>query len=486
MDKKLNMEKLIAFCRSRGFIYSGSEIYGGLANTWDYGPLGVEIKNNIKNAWWKFFVHEDKNSVGMDGGILMNPNVWVASGHVAGFSDPLMDCKACKTRHRADNLISNSKKGRDIDPDTFSVEELENFIQEKKIGCPNCGKIDWTQIRQFNLMFKTSRSAVADTENTVYLRPETAQSQFVNFQNLQRTSRMKIPFGVGQIGKAFRNEITPGNFIFRTVEFEQMEYQLFCSDADSLNFYEIYKKKAMEFYTQRLGIRKENLRFKDHVNLVHYAKAAVDAEYAYPTKDELVVRPQTTVSKNKASSSGAGVTLAPWWGEIGGTHHRGTYDLGNHQNHSNKSMEYQDPVTGEKFVPTVIESSHGADRVLLAVIADAYHEEEIDGETRIVLKIKYDMAPYKLAVLPLQKKELGEKAEEVFNIVAKKFATTYDETGSIGKRYRRQDEIGTPFCVTVDFQTLEDGKVTIRNRDTMQQERVEIDNITSWIAGKLE
>jgi len=455
MEKNmLTMEKLIAFCRSRGFIYSGSEIYGGLANTWDYGPLGVEIKNSIKQAWWKFFVHEDKNSVGMDGGILMNPNVWVASGHVAGFSDPLMDCKSCKTRQRADNLISNSKQGKEIDPDAMSVEELEKFILDNKLVCPNCGKIDWTNIRQFNLMFKTSRSAVADVENTVYLRPETAQSQFVNFQNLQRTSRLKLPFGVGQIGKAFRNEITPGNFIFRTVEFEQMEYQLFCKEQESMDFYNEYKQKANEFYTKRLGIKQENIRFENHENLAHYAKAAVDAEYLYPFG----------------------------WGEIGGTHHRGTFDLGNHQRDSKKSMEYQ-PEGAEKFVPTVIESSHGCDRIFLATLLDAYNEEEVSpGDTRVVLKLKPNLAPYTVAVLPLQKKNLTEKSEEVWSNLSKHFSVTYDETGSIGKRYRRQDEIGTPICLTVDYQTLEDNTVTLRDRDTMEQIRVKIDDLFTKIA----
>jgi len=409
------MEKIIALCKSRGFIFQGSEIYGGLANTWDYGPLGVELKNNIKREWWKFYVQECKNSIGMDGGILMNPNVWVASGHVAGFSDPLVDCKSCKTRHREDKIENNK--------------------------CPNCGKSDFTETRQFNLMFKTNRGVVEGDGDVIYLRPETAQSQFVNFQNLQRTSRLKLPFGVGQIGKAFRNEITPGNFTFRTLEFEQMEYQWFTTEEESMRDYEDIKNYATRFYKERLGLKE--VRWTKHETLSHYAKAAEDAEFKFPFG----------------------------WGEIGGNHHRGRFDLTNHQELSKKNMQY------EGYIPTVIESSHGADRILLAVLCNAYHEEE----DRVVLKIKPSLAPYKVAVFPLQKNELGKKAEEIFSLLSKEVMTTYDETGSIGKRYRRQDEIGTPFCVTVDFETLEDNCVTIRDRDTMKQERISIDKLVEYV-----
>lgn len=457
------LDKIIALCKSRGFIFPGSEIYGGLANTWDYGPLGVELKNNIKAAWWKFFVRENRNSVGLDGGILMNPNVWIASGHVGGFNDPLMDCKECKTRHRADKLIENFQRAKleekkHIDTDSLSPAQLEEHVAKLKIPCPSCAKHNFTGIRQFNLMFKTNRGVVEGSESTVYLRPETAQSQFVNFQNLQRTSRLKIPFGVGQIGKAFRNEITPGNFIFRTVEFEQMEYQHFTRAEVSLNDYEDFKKKAMTFYTERLGLTKKHLRFKDHSVLCHYAKAATDAEYKFPFG----------------------------FSEIGGTHHRGTFDLGNHQNLSKKNMEYVDPVTNEKFIPTVVESSHGCDRLLFAVLADAYTEEKVaDDDIRVVLKIKPSIAPYKVCVLPLQKKGLSEKADEVFAMLAQSVCTTYDDAGSIGKRYRRQDEIGTPFCVTVDYDTLEDGCVTIRDRDSMKQERISIKKLVDYISNSL-
>ena len=446
------MEKIVALCKSRGFIYPGSEIYGGLANTWDFGPLGVELKNNIKREWWKFFVRENRNSVGLDGGILMNPNVWVASGHVAGFSDPLMDCKDCKSRSRVDKLIEESGKWQDTKkkPEELSLKDMEKFVLENKIKC-SCGKTNWSPARTFNLMFKTERGVTETNLNTIYLRPETAQSQFVNFLNLQRTSRLKIPFGVGQIGKAFRNEITPGNFIFRTVEFEQMEYQWFCSESESMKFYEDFKKKALQFYTQRLGIKGSSLRFADHDNLAHYAKAAVDAEYLFPFG----------------------------WGEIGGTHHRGTFDLGNHK------LKYT-PEGEPAFVPTVIESSHGADRIFLATLIDAYTEEVVaEGDTRVVLKLKPNLAPFTVAVLPLQKKGLLEETHKVFDQLCPHLSVAYDETGSIGKRYRRQDEIGTPFCVTVDYQTLEDKTVTIRDRDTMQQIRIKLSEVQGFIASKL-
>jgi len=423
------IEKIVTLCKTKGFVFPGSEIYGGLANTWDYGPLGVELKNNIKREWWKFFVTSNTNSVGLDGGILLNPMVWKASGHVDGFSDPLMDCKSCKTRHRADHITNNK--------------------------CPICGKSDWTEIRQFNLMFKTTRGVTEDATNTVYLRPESAQNQFVDFLNVQRSMRLKIPFGIGQIGKAFRNEITPGNFIFRTIEFEQMEHQLFCTEKESVKVYKEYKDKAMEFNSMRLGLNKKKLRFKDHDELAHYAKMACDLEFDF------------------GGSIG--------WGELGGTHHRGTFDLGNHNKFSGKSQEYTDPMTGEKFIPTVIESSHGCDRLFLACLFNAYCEEPDKDETRIVLKLHPRIAPYKVAILPLQKKEQGPKAMEIYRALCKEFPCTFDDTASIGKRYRRQDEIGTPFCVTVDFDTEKDDTVTVRDRDTMEQKRIKIQEIKDYV-----
>ena len=449
------MERLIALCKNRGFVFPGSEIYGGLANTWDFGPLGVELINNIKHEWWKYFVRQSENSVGIDGGILMNPRVWVASGHVAGFSDPLMDCKSCKTRHRADKLIEAKSKGT-VNADFKPNEWLEQWISEHKVSCPNCGKIDWTNIRQFSLMFKTARGVVEkDGSDVIYLRPETAQSQFVNFLNVQRSMRLKVPFGIGQIGKSFRNEITPGNFVLRTIEFEQMEHQFFCKETDSKKYYDEYKKIAMDFYTHRLGLDANKLRFKDHETLCHYAKMACDMEYRFPAVD---------------------------WYEIGGTHHRGTHDLGNHSRHSGKALEYTDPNTGEKFIPTVIESCHGVNRLFLAVLADCYREEKLDdGETRIVLKMVPRLAPYKVAVLPLQKKDLTEKSEEIYRMLCRSFMCTYDETASIGKRYRRQDEIGTPFCVTVDYETLNDNCVTVRERDSMKQQRISVKDLEGYI-----
>ena len=449
IEKRLEKVKNLAL--GRGFIFAGSEIYGGLANSWDYGPLGAELKNNIKKEWWKFFIQENGGgaviSIGMDGAIFLNPKVWTASGHVGNFSDPLMDCRFCKTRHRADHIAKFE--------DTNEV--MFKHITDKKLPCPNCGKHDWTPIRQFNLMFKTHRGVTEDAGDVIYLRPETAQNQFVNFLNLQRSMRLKIPFAVGQIGKAFRNEITPGNFIFRTLEFEQMEYQIFCKEAESEEFYKIFKNKSMDFYNQRLGINKNKLKFTDHEKLSHYAKMACDMEYEFPFG----------------------------FAEIGGTHHRGTYDLGNHAKHSGKSLEYLDPVTGEKFPPTVIESSHGADRLLFAVLDDAYSEEKIEDEIRVVLRLKPSLAPYKVAVLPLQKKGLSEKSEEIYRSLCNHFMTTYDDTASIGKRYRRQDEIGTPFCVTVDYDTLNDGCVTIRDRDTMEQQRIKTEDIVRWVLAKL-
>ena len=458
------MDKLIALCKGRGFVFAGSEIYGGLANSWDYGPLGTELKNNIKREWWKYFVQEAENSVGLDSDILMNPRVWEASGHVGGFSDPLMDCKGCKMRHRADNLIDLHSKGK-ICADSWTHDQMHKYIIDNNIACPHCGKREWTGIRNFNLMFKTHRGVTEDTTNAIYLRPETAQGQYVNFLNVQRSMRLKVPFGIGQVGKAFRNEITPGNFIFRTLEFEQMEHQLFCKATDADKFYLNYKKKAWDFHVERLGINPENMRYHDHEKLVFYAKAAVDMEYNF----------------------------CFGWKEINGTHHRGTHDLTQHAKFSGKAQEYTDPVTNEKFIPTVIESSMGCTRLFLVVLHDAYCEEAIDDgdgkngadNTRVVLKLKPCLAPYKVAVLPLQKKELGEKSMEVYRMLSKTFMATYDDTASIGKRYRRQDEIGTPFCVTVDFDTLSDGCVTVRDRDTMKQERIKISDLVAKIAARL-
>jgi len=456
MDNNVTMDKLVALCKGRGFVFPGSDIYGGLANSWDYGPLGVELKENIKREWWKFFVQESENSVGLDAGILMHPTVWEASGHVGGFSDPLMDCKACKTRHRADNLIDIASKGKD-NADAWSYERMQDYIAEKRIACPNCGKRDWTPIRNFNLMFKTNRGVTDDAGSVIYLRPETAQGEYVNFLNVQRSMRLKLPFGIGQAGKAFRNEITPGNFIYRTIEFEQMEHQLFCRAEDSDKHYLEYKKKIWDFYVERLGIDPKNMRYHDHEKLIFYAKAAVDMEYNF----------------------------CFGWKEINGTHHRGTYDLTQHAKFSGKPQEYVDPVTNERFVPTVIESTVGFTRAVLVVLHDAYREEKLDdGETRVVLKLKASLAPYKAAVLPLQKKDLTDKSREVYRTLCKHFMTTYDDTASIGKRYRRQDEIGTPFCVTIDYDTLNDQCVTVRDRNSMLQERVAIDQLVSYFEKK--
>ena len=452
--ENLTMEKLTAFCKQYGFVFQGSEIYDGLANTWDYGPVGVELKNNIKRVWWKRFVQESSHSYGVDASILMNPRVWEASGHVGGFSDPLLDCKDCNTRHRADKLIENFTD--EINPDTLNDEELYNYIMEHKIPCPKCGKVNYTEIRQFNLMFETNRGVVKDNASKVYLRPETAQGEFVNFLNVQRTMRAKIPFGIGQIGKAFRNEITPGNFTFRTIEFEQMEHQLFCKEGTDSDFYNTYKAKAMTFLKD-IGVNEENLKFKDHEKLAHYAKEACDIEYKFPFG----------------------------WGELMGTHNRTNYDLGRHQEYSKKSMEYLDPETNEKYVPFVIESSIGCDRLTLAVLADAYEEEKLENDTREVMHFHPAIAPYKVAVLPLMKKYHSEKAEEVYSMLAKYFNTSYDETGNIGKRYRRQDVIGTPFCVTIDEDTLNNNTVTVRDRDTMQQITLNIDELVKYIEDKV-
>lgn len=456
-----SMETLVALCKNRGIIYPGSEIYGGLANTWDYGPLGNEIKNNVKNAWRKKFIQEQKNIVGLDAAILMNPETWVASGHVGGFSDPLIDCKECKTRHRADKLIEEwaHEAGKDMIADGMSDEELTKFIVDNQIPCPSCGKTNFTGIRKFNLMFKTFQGVTEDSTSEIYLRPETAQGIFVDFKSVLRTSRKKMPMGIAQIGKAFRNEITPGNFTFRTREFEQMELEFFCKPGTDLEWHTYWKDYCKKWLLD-LGIKEKNIRLRDHSpeELVFYSKATTDIEFSFPFG----------------------------WGELWGIADRTDYDLTQHMNHSKQDLSYQDPETNEKYVPYVIEPSLGADRVVLAFLCNAYDEEEVgEGDTRTVLHLHPALAPYKVAVLPLSKK-LSEKAEEVYSKLSKKFMCDYDEAGSIGKRYRREDEIGTPYCVTIDFDTLEDNTVTIRDRDTMEQVRVSIDELENWIQEKIE
>ena len=457
---QLTMDKLVALCKGRGFIYPGSEIYGGLANTWDYGPLGVELKNNVKRAWWKKFVQENTLNTGIDCAILMNPNVWVASGHVGGFSDPLMDCRACKSRHRADNLIEDYMKKHHCEESIAGWDnaKMENYIREKQIPCPVCGKSDFTGVRQFNLMFKTFQGVTEDSVSTLYLRPETAQGIFVNFLNVQRTSRMKVPFGIAQVGKSFRNEITPGNFIFRVREFEQMELEFFCKPGTDLEWF-AYWKEFCKNWLLGLGIKEENLKLRDHdpEELAFYSNATTDFEFKFPFG----------------------------WGELWGVADRTDYDLKAHMKVSGKSLEYTDPNTGEKYVPYVIEPSLGVERMVLAILCNAYEEEETDSETRIVLKLHHALAPYKVAVLPLQKKALGEKSEEIYRTLCKEFSCTYDEAGSIGKRYRRQDEIGTPYCVTVDFETLDNGTVTVRERDSMAQIRLPIERLVDYFKENL-
>lgn len=456
--KQVTMDTIVNLCKNRGFIFQGSEIYGGMGNTWDFGPIGVELKNNIKRAWWQKIVQERKNVYGVDAAILMNPKVWDASGHTASFSDPKMDCKSCKTRHRADNLIEDyaNKNNLTIAVDAMTNEEMQNFIKEKKIKCPKCGNCDFTEIKQFKLMFETHRGVVEGDTDVVYLRPETAQGEYVNFLNIQRSMRAKVPFGIANIGKAFRNEITPGNFIFRTIEFEQMEHQYFCHEKDAMRFYEDYKAFAMDFF-KLLGIKAEKLRFKDHDKLAHYASAACDVQYEFPFG----------------------------WQELNGTHLRGTWDLSRHQEYSGKSMLYTDPFTNEKFIPTVVEHTIGADRLVLTILCDAYEEQELENDSRVVMHFHPALAPYKVAILPLQK-NLSEKATEVYQELSKHFMCDYDESGSIGKRYRRQDEIGTPFCVTIDFDTLEDNTVTIRDRDTMEQVRLQISELESYIQERIK
>ena len=451
------MEKVVALCKARGFVYPGSEIYGGLSNTWDYGPLGVEFKNNVKRAWWKKFVQESPYNVGLDSAILMNPQTWVASGHVGGFSDPLMDCKACKTRHRADKLIEDTG----VNPAGWSFEQMSDYIKANKIVCPECGACDFTDIRKFNLMFKTFQGVTEDAKNELYLRPETAKGIFVNFPNIQRTTRRKIPFGVCQIGKSFRNEITPGNFTFRTREFEQMELEFFCKPGTELEWFSYWKDYCHKWLLS-LGMRDENLRLRDHEQkeLSHYSNATTDFEYLFPFG----------------------------WGELWGVASRTNFDLTQHQNTSGKSLEYFDQTTNEKYLPYVVEPSLGADRVALAFLCDAYDEEVVDAEkndTRVVMHLHPALAPMKAAILPLSKK-LSEGAMKVHDLLAKRFMVEYDDAGSIGKRYRRQDEIGTPMCVTYDFDSETDGCVTVRDRDTMEQIRLPIDELTAFIEKRLD
>ncbi len=454
---KLTMDKLVALCKNRGIIFPGSEIYGGFANTWDFGPVGVELKNNVKKAWWKRFVQEDNSCYGVDAAILMNPRVWEASGHIQSFGDPKMDCKNCKTRHRADTIIENFSKGT-VSAEGMTNEEMEKYIAEHDIKCPNCGKRDWTSIRKFNPMFITSRGTLEEDADKVYLRPETCQGEYVNFLNVQRTMRAKIPFAIAQIGKSFRNEITPGNFLFRTIEFEQMELQMFCKEEDSMNIYNNYKEKALKF-VKDLNVKEENLRFHDHDKLAHYAKAACDIQYNFPIG----------------------------WQELNGIHHRSTWDLSRHQEYSGKNLQYTDPFTNEKYTPNVIEYSIGADRLTLLLLCEAYDEQQLeDGETRVVMHFHPAIAPYKVAVMPLIKKLHGEKAEEILTILNKEFMTQYDESGSIGKRYRRQDEIGTPYCVTIDDDTINNGTVTIRDRDTMQQITLKVEELVEYIKEKIK
>lgn len=454
--EKLTMEKLVNVCKTYGFIFQGSEIYGGLANTWDYGPLGSRLKNNIKDAWRKRFVQERPNAYEVDAAILMHPRVWEASGHVSSFSDPLVDCKNCKVRHRADNLIDDFDENAHADG--MTQEQMVSYIKENKVPCPNCGKSDFTDIRQFNLMFETHRGVTEDGKNKVYLRPENAQGEYVNFLNVQRTTRSKLPFSIGQIGKAFRNEITPGNFTFRTIEFEQMEYQTFCKEGTDSELYAYFKEYAKKFFMD-LGIPEEKLRYHDHEKLAHYAKEACDIEYEF----------------------------CFGWGEINGTHNRTNYDLGRHQEYSGVSQEYLDPETNEKYIPYIIESTVGCDRTVLAILDNAYEEETLEnGETREVMHLHPALAPYKVAVLPLNKKYHGEKANEVYSMLSKKVMTAYDETASIGKRYRRQDIAGTPFCVTIDDETINNNTVTVRDRDTMEQITISLDELVNYIREKTE
>ncbi len=465
MSREFSMDKISALAKNRGFIYPGSEIYGGLANTWDYGPVGVELKNNVKKAWWKKFVQESKYNVGLDAAILMNPKTWVASGHVGGFADPLIDCKSCKARFRADKLIEDYIKEHDqmtANVDGWSNEKLEGYIKEKAIQCPECGKSDFTPIRQFNLMFKTFQGVTEDSKAEIFLRPETAQGIFVNFKNVQRTSRKKMPFGIAQVGKSFRNEITPGNFTFRTREFEQMELEFFCKPGTDLEWFAYWKDYCVN-WLKALGMNQENVKLRDHEQeeLSHYSNATTDIEYKFPFG----------------------------WGELWGIADRTDFDLKQHIEHSGQDMSYQDPETNEKYVPYCIEPSLGADRVTLAFMVDAYDEEivpDVNGkeDIRVVMRFHPALAPFKAAVLPLTKKQ-SEQAEALHAELSKHFMIDYDLPGSIGKRYRRQDEIGTPFCITVDFDTETDKSVTIRDRDTMEQIRIPISEVRKYLEDKM-
>ena len=456
MKNDLNMEKLVNFCKQYGFIFQGSEIYGGLANTWDYGPLGSRLKNTIKDCWKKRFIQERNNAYEVDADILMHPRVWEASGHVSSFSDPLADCKECKTRHRVDNLIndfSNSSIG-----DAMSQDEMMAYIKENNVPCPKCGKSNFTDIRQFNLMFETHRGVIKDDKSVVYLRPENAQGEYVNFLNVQRTMRCKLPFSIGQIGKAFRNEITPGNFTFRTIEFEQMEYQTFCKEGNDEELYAFFKQYGKQFFMD-LGLPEDKLRYHDHEKLAHYAKQACDIEYLFNFG----------------------------WGEINGTHNRTNFDLTRHTEFSGVKQEYLDPETNEKYIPYIIESTYGLDRTVLAVLDQAYTEETLEnGDTRLVLKLKPFLAPIKVAVLPLIKKNHSEKANELLNKLNKEFMTTIDEAGNIGKRYRRADAIGVPFCVTIDDETLNNNTVTVRDRDTMEQVTIPVDELVNYVSERIK
>jgi glycyl-tRNA synthetase len=460
MQFEKTMEKIVALCKNRGFIYQGSEIYGGLANSWDYGPLGVEFKNNIKKAWWKKFIQESPYNVGVDCAILMNPQVWVASGHVGGFSDPLIDCRKCKTRHRADNVIDDYNRRNDISMvvDGMDNEAMTSYIREHEIPCPNCGAHDFTEIRKFNLMFKTFQGVTEDSKNEIFLRPETAQGIFVNFKNVLRTTRKKLPFGIGQIGKSFRNEITPGNFIFRTREFEQMELEFFCEPGTDMEWFNYWRDFCIK-WLHDLGLKKENIRLRDHSpeELSHYSKATTDIEYLFPFG----------------------------WGELWGIANRTDFDLKQHMEHAKDDMSYFDPIKNEKFIPYCVEPSLGADRVTLAFLCDAYDEEEVgDGDVRTVLRFHPALAPVKAAVLPLSKK-LSEEAFKVYESLLGEFVCEFDDTASIGKRYRRQDEIGTPYCVTFDFESLEDRCVTVRERDSMEQERIPIEELKDYLRERI-
>ncbi|EMS73162.1 glycine--tRNA ligase [Ruminiclostridium cellobioparum] len=461
MAVEKTMEKIVSLSKNRGFVYPGSDIYGGLANAWDYGPLGVELKNNVKKAWWRKFIQESTYNVGVDCAILMNPQVWVASGHVGGFSDPLIDCKDCKTRHRADKLIEDWNKENNIEfkVDGLKNEELMQYIKDRGVKCPNCDSANFTDIRKFNLMFKTFQGVTEDSKAEIFLRPETAQGIFVNFKNVQRTTRRKIPFGIGQIGKSFRNEITPGNFTFRTREFEQMELEFFCEPGKDLEWFNYWKDFCYKWLLA-LNMKPESLKLRDHEKeeLSHYSNATTDIEFMFPFG----------------------------WGELWGIADRTDYDLKQHMLHSKDDLSYFDPATNEKYVPYCIEPSLGADRVTLAFLCEAYDEEEVaEGDVRTVLRFHPALAPVKIAILPLSKK-LGEEADKVYQMLTKNYVCEYDETGSIGKRYRRQDEIGTPYCITFDFDSLEDKSVTIRDRDTMQQVRIKIDELNSYFNGKFE